>query len=259
MSILDKLKDLLKGAEVEKSFDPDTMKAFHSKLSSALSVYGAGDGLPADHPFHTLKALDKEMGDYISANCGTTKSEDPPVETPPAVEPPVEAPPAVEVPVVAEEPPVEKAEDPIAKRLEELEKRAKDAEEALAIEKDANVVKAHVEVLKGLSSISVNPETDGPLFKSLSETNKAAYDRVMELLRGADAVAEFSNLLSKQLGSDLPGDKTSSNTAWSRIEAEADELRKTESGKKISKHQAIDIVMKRRPDLVKQHNAEAGA
>jgi hypothetical protein len=188
------------------------------------------------------------MGDFIAAGCSTAKSEEPPVpETPPVVEEPV-----VEVPVVVEEPNVEKA---VVEDVEkaDLKKRLAETEEVLKAEREASALKDMITTLKSFSMISINPEADAPIFKSLKDTNAPTFDRLMEILKGADASVD----LTKNIGSDLPGDKTSGNTAWARIEVEAEPLTKGENA--VTKAQAIDIVMKRRPDLVKQHYAEQGA
>jgi len=250
MTLMEQVMELFK-AKKPKDDEMLPWKSFHGKLDEALKVYGDGAGLAADHPLHALKALHKEMGDYIAAGCSTAKSEEPPVpETPSVVEEPV-----VETPVVVEEPVVETPEVAKAEDVEkaDLKKRLAETEEVLKAEREASALKDMITTLKSFSMISINPEVDAPIFKSLKDTNAPTFDRLMEILKGADASVD----LTKTIGSDLPGDKTSGNTAWARIEVEAEPLTKGENA--VTKAQAIDIVMKRRPDLVKQHYAEQGA
>ena len=248
MTLRERLLEFFKAEPDGDEMTP--MKGFYSKLEEALKVYGDGAGLAADHPLHALKALHKEMGNYISAGCGTAKSEEPPAEEPKAVE----EPPKVEEPPVVE-PVVEKvAVEDVEKA--DLKKRLAETEEVLKSEREARDLKDMIETLKSFSMISINPEQDAPIFKSLKDTNQPTFDRLMQILKGADATATATEVLTKDIGSPLPGDKSSSNTAWMRIEAEAEPLTKGENA--VTKAQAIDIVMKRRPDLVKQHYAEQG-
>jgi hypothetical protein len=230
-----------------KAAEPDgdeKFKAFHEKLGKAIAPYGDGAGLPSDHPLHALKALHKEMFEMM-AGCGMTKSEEPPAaEVPPVEVPPVEVPPAEPTPEDVEK----------AAKLVDLEKKLADTEAVLKSERDATALAAEVTLLKSIKLVSVNPEADAPLFKSLKEANLPVYTRIMELIKGADAVVNATEALTTPVGSPLPGDSQSGKTAWLQIEAEAEVLRKEDS--KITKAKAIDIVMKKRPDLVAKHNAE---
>lgn len=218
--------------------------SFNDRLGKALE---SGD-------LEAIKNLHKEMSSLIAAACGTMKSlETPALETPAALVPPVSDTRRYGDPDPSPTPEdVEKAAKLIA-----LEKKLVETEEVLKSEREATALAAEVAILKSIKLVSVNPEADAPIFKSLKETNEVAYNRVMELIKGADAIVATSTALTTDVGSPLPGDKQSGNTAWAQIEAEADTLRKEDP--KITKAKAIDIVMKKRPDLVTAHNAEMGA
>lgn len=241
-AMLSKLSDVFKGADADED---DLVTAFHTKLGKAIEGYGDGAGLPADHPLHALKALHKEMGDVVMG-CGTmAKSAEAPVEEP------VEEKPAEEAQAESTES-VEKSA-----KIVDLEKRLADKDAELAAERDKADLAGMVETLKCLKNVSINPETDAVIFKALRQREEPTFARVLEILKGADAVAEASAALTTAVGSDLPGDKASGNTAWVQIEQEATELVK--ANRKVSKAQAIDVVMKKRPDLVKKHYEEQGA
>jgi hypothetical protein len=257
-SFLAKLKDLFKEAEAEagpladwaaqEEAEPEhtlaqKLAAHCAKLGEAIGAYGDGE-FPPEHPVHSLKALFKEMGDTVAA-CNKSEEPDGDEGKPPA-------PPMGDITKSVE---VSKRETELAKKLadSEAELAKRDAELAKARE-DAAIAATTTELRK-FAHVSVNPEADAPIFKSLSETNKAAYDRVMEILSGAEGVVSKSNL-TKEIGSPLPGDGKA-DTAWAAIEAEADAM--TKADPKVTKAKAIDVVMKKRPDLVTQHLAAANA
>lgn len=234
---------------------------FCDKLASALSAYG-NEELPPEHPATALKALYKEMSDFVAAGAAPAgNSSAPPFgdsaappfgksdDAPPIGEPPAEVPAPIVEPPVSPAPPADDVEK------SDLKKRLADAEAIIKAERDTRALADMKTVLKSITTVAINPDADAPLFKRMQETDSVAYSRVMEILKGADA----AGALSREIGSPLPGDKASGNVAWTTIEAEAETLRKSDPTGKITKHQAIDIIMKRRPDLVKQHNAEMGA
>lgn len=248
-SLWKKLAEVFKaGEEADKAF-PSPIALFCEKLGAALTGYGDAT-LPKGHPAHALKALHKEMTDFLASA---------PEETAPADAAQPEGAPSDEAgtkPNTPAEEPAWKAD--MAKREVALAKKLADTEGVLKAERDAHALAGIVTVLKSLKGVSVNPEQDAPMFKRLSDVDKPAYDRLMEVLKGADAVSALATTLSTDIGSPLPGDKQSANTAWAQIEAEAETLvGKGET--KVTKAQAIDIVMKKRPDLVKQHYAETSA
>lgn len=252
-SIWKRLAELFKEAEAGALADwaneeeqEHGIKSFHGRLIKALEGFGT-DEFPPEHPISALKTLCKEMGDYISASAA------PPAQGEPA---PPAAPSGEGLVKSAEEVAKAAADEAVVKAVADISKKLAETEAVLKAERDASALAAEVALLKSIKLVSVNPDADAPIFKSLKETNIAAYDRVMELIKGADAVAAASDLI-KEVGSPLSGDKQSGNTAWAQIEAEADALRKSDT--KVTKAQAIDIVMKKRPDLVKAHYEEQGA
>jgi hypothetical protein len=206
----------------------EKLAAYCAKLGEAISGYGDGE-FPPEHPVHSLKALFKEMGDTVSA-CNKA------AETAKAAAVAKAAADNIE----------------ISKREVELEKKLVETEKALAVERDAAALAKVSTELRKFSHVSVNPDADAPIFKKLADTDKPAYDRVIELLSGANAAVEKGGL-TKEIGSSQPGDGKVADVAWAAIEAEAATM--VAADPKVTKAKAIDIVMKKRPDLVKQHLA----
>ena len=255
-SIWAQMADVFKRKAAEPDED-DQMKAFHGKLGKAIEAYGDGAGLPSDHPLHALKALHKEIGD-VMAGCSTQKSADEtvPVETPAPVEEPVIPPVEEPAPAPVEEPAPSAEDVEKAAKVVELSKALDVAKAELAAEREKADMKEMIDLLKSLNRVSINPEADAPIFKSLKGQNEPAYNRVIELLKSADAVAALTDAITKTVGSDQGGDGKT-NDAWTQIEREAAELQK--SDEKITKAQAITVVMAKRPELVRKHYEEQGA
>src|SRR5579864_943225 len=225
----------------------EATKALHEHLGKMIEQHKGADGgfghLPADHPVHKLVATHKALGETLDAygkqpgDGGLANWEHVPDEGGP--EP------------YGREPSnrnalTKRAQAEIAKANAEVEKARKDAEEAKAIAKklqdDAAVAKARVTVAK-FASLGVDVEKDALVMKSLEETAPETYKRVCEILGGAEA------LVSKSRAFDTIGtDRTGSGDAWAKIEALAAELVSKGAGK-VTKHKAIDQVMKARPDL----------
>ena len=235
--------------------ESEHMGVFHQKMCKAL------EGLAPEHPaFGVLK----EMGDYIAMRNAPA----PPANEAPAAEG-SEAPPAPAESEAAPMPDFAKSAavdvnksiadavaEAIAKRDVEHAARLAETEQVLKSERDAVALASHVAELRKFAHVSVNPEADAPVFKRLAETDRSAYDRVIELLKSADAVTTTTAAngpLTTEIGSPMPGDASTSN-AWAQIEAQAAELAKED--KRITKAKAISIVMEKRPDLVKRHTAE---
>lgn len=247
------------------------MKAFHGKLGEAISAYGDGAGLPADHPVHALKALHKEMGDALVAHEAACKEAEARKEAEAdfggGSEPPRSGrgmpPRRKEAEAEAEADAEAEAEGafplgPVTKRLvakhtAALQKRLTTVEKALADERDLRLTGEARATLAKFRGVSVDVEKDAALLKGLRETAPAMHARVLELLAGADAAVTKSDALMREIGSPQGG--TAAGTAWAEIEAEAGKLvAKGEKGLTMAK--AIDRVMKLRTDLVRRHEAE---
>lgn len=249
--ILKRLADLFKGDDGDDDLSKAAMapeqladmKAHHDGLGQAISAYGDASKLPAEHPVHKLMALHKDLGAKLAAY--GTQPGDGGLES------------FNSVPMVNKREEFTKAvDDAVKKATADLVKRTAEAETIAKTERDARLVEKKAGELRKLSSLSIDIEKDAPLFKKLEDAAPDAYKRVTEILAGADAMAKTAAVLERELGSPLGGDAAS--TAWKEIEAEADKLMAKDAGGKLSKAKAIDVVMKKRTDLVKRYYAEKG-
>lgn len=145
---------------------------------------------------------------------------------------------------------VVKAAEAIAK-MEALEKRVTDAEAIAKAERDLRLNGEQIAVLKSLKCVSVDVEKDAAILRKLHESDTPAYDRVIALLKGADALVEKSAMF-QAFGSSM---NSNGGDAWSQIEAKAATLvEKSTSG--LTKEQAIEKVMLDNPTLVKEYRAQ---
>ncbi len=150
-----------------------------------------------------------------------------------------------------------KKADTIEKRMELLEKRATDAEtrataaETIAkAERDTRLNAEQEAVLKSFRGVSVDVAKDTAVFRKLADTDPASYDRLVGILKAADATIVQSALF-KEFGSG----RTGTGSAWSQLEAKADALVE-KSGSKLTREQAIEKVSLENPALVRQYRAE---
>lgn len=203
-------------AAQEEAEPEHPMKALFDKLCKAME----GMELPEEHP---LKALHKELGDMVAASAAAPLG------------------------------PIAKKEEPVSKREEELAKRLEGVEKTLQAERDTRALADTTVMLAKFKGVSIDPAKDAPIFKKLAESDKPSYDRILELLNGAEAVVAKSQAIEKEIGSPLEGTgaKNASDEAWAAIDAEATAM--VQKDVNLTKEKAIDLVMKKRPDLVKQH------
>lgn len=249
-SLLSKLAGIFKEADPDmlreltekqgESGDPiSAMKSFTQKFSDAMKAYGEEE-MPPEHPVHALKALFKEMGDFVAA-CDQTGSVG------------------------------KRADEPITKREIELQKALDEAkaanvaavekaaiekaavEKKLADERDVRDLENEKVELRKFAAVSVNVDTDAKLFKSLKSASPDTYGRVMELLKGADAAVASNNTLNRELGSGNAGDGKG-DPAWAAIEAKANEM-VAKGDKTMTIAKALTLAMAQNPELVKQHYA----
>jgi hypothetical protein len=241
-------------ARLFKDEGSNPVLAFCDKLNSAIQMYGDTE-LPPEHPIHSLRSLHKEMTDFVAgtapSEAGEGEGEEPPKAEDDANQPPNsgEAPPP-------KEEKTEKAAEKTAEQQEadaQVAKRLADAEAELAANREAQALQEVTEVLKSFRNLTINSEADAPIFKSLAASAPDVYSRILEVLKSAEAQLT-DTLLLKEIGSGQQNARAGNLLAWSQIEAEADSM--VAKGESLTRAQAIDIVMKKRPDLVKQHYAE---
>ena len=255
------------------------MKAHAKKLGDAIAAYGDGAGLPADHPFHALKGIHKELCDKIAE----AEAAFPPKK--PAAQPPMgqesQAPPfgkeaeegegdeygVDELDKDAEAGRVHKNQVRLnnqqvylnkqlidmQKRVVDAEKRATEAETIAKSERDLRELDAEKVTLRKFRHVPVDVDKEAAEFLKMRTTNKSVYDSVLQKMRAAEAIVEKSEaILRHNIGSPLAGAPV---TAWKEIEAEAGKI--VEKGAKgMTLEKAIDKVMRERTDLVKRYREE---
>lgn len=229
------------------------LKAFHEKLGSVIGTYGDGAGLPADHPLHALKALHKEMGDHLTKCSKEAEAEAEAIKARKEAEAEAEADAALG-PIRKSNAAISKAFVKLEKAVEAANARAEAAEKIAKSEREARAVEIQKAALRKYSGVPVNPDTDAAMLHTLAESHPEIAKRVTEILNGADEAIKKGRLFD-EVGSPRVGD-AGSDTAWALIEAEAEKVIQ-KSSTKLTKEQAIDAVMKSRPDLVKQYRATA--
>ena len=115
---------------------------------------------------------------------------------------------------------------------ERLEKELKD-------ERDARVVKEFVEQVDSeFQNLSTTADEFGPILKEMNESmSKESYDKVVDILKSADAAVKESKLFD-EAGSNLSG---GGSDAHSKLTSLAEELRKSDSS--LSPEQAYTKVL----------------
>lgn len=256
-SLLKRFVAFLKEAMPPAAAPPDPMSGFIEKLGNAIKAYGDGAGLAADHPFHALKALhgdmvthcdqmkqaavptepdDDEGGDFFGDDdvaAGIAKS--------------------VDAAVTKATVDLRKSLDEANVALTVANKRAADQEAVAKAAQAASALDAQKTFLRKYKHVPVDIEKEASFFQSLADKDKAAYDGLIAKMDAAEAIAAKSGVLEAELGTSRGGGNA--GTAWAEIEAEAAKLIEKD-GRKISKAKAIDIVMKKRSDLVKRYYEE---
>lgn len=126
----------------------------------------------------------------------------------------------------------------LKKALEESNKKQEELAKEFVAQKDAVLTKEFIEVAKGFKHIAVTAEEFGPVLKSIHNMDKAAYEKVMAVLKAADTALGETELF-KSAGSEARGKVGS---AWTKIEALAKQVVE-KSGGKISLAQATTDVL----------------
>lgn len=147
---------------------------------------------------------------------------------------------------------VEKKVTDLEKRLAESDARAVAAEAVAKSERDARALAEQTTILKSFKGVSVDVAKDAPILKQLQETNKAAYDRVIELLTAADTQVATSKAF-ETFGSNAGA--VGKGSAWAQIEGKARDL-VTKGGTGLTFEKAVDKIMDENPALVRQYRAE---
>lgn len=217
----------------------DELDAVQTEMADAL------DGLPADHK---LRAVHKSFADMVADKKKKKK--------------------ASKVEMRADgmsDEDVDKVNKMIAKRTDDIQKSLDAANvrvaEAESIAKSERATRELTEVkveLAKFDRLTLDIEKEAPLYKSVRESNKPAYDSMMATLTAANEVAKANGALETTIGSGVPS--TGKSNAWAEIEAKAMAI-VAKGDTKLTKAKAINLVMEDAAnfDLVKRYQAEGGA
>lgn len=126
------------------------------------------------------------------------------------------------------------------KHAEEIAKIAKantDLTAAIEVEKGIRLDGEMRTILKGFRATSFDIDKDVAKFRKMKESSPEEYNRVMEILKGADAMLASSALFNN-FGTSAEG----TGDAWAQIEAKADAMVE-KLGDKLTREQAIEKVM----------------
>lgn len=258
----------------DAGYSMGALKAHHEELGAAIKSFGDPSKLPADHPVHKLMSSHKALGDRIAEHeakeaAAAAKRKDAEVEADAdagledvmhAVGEPYG--PQTGKPGVAKA--IAKAifgrvngrMTAIEKRAVDAEARAEKAEKIAKAEKDARDLEGVRVDLRKCAKAGVDADKDAAEFLALKQASPAVYDKTIEKLNATAAQVTKADELQRELGSNRD-DMTGEGTAWGVIEAEADKI-VAKGDKGMTKHKAIDLVMKKRPDLVRKYYKEAG-
>lgn len=132
----------------------------------------------------------------------------------------------------------------IIKKSKEAQKAAEEVAKALNFEKEEQIAKERVTLLKGL------PNVDDAGLLNIAKT---ATPEIFEVLKSAAKLITDGEVF-KAVGSSAPND--TNKDAWAQIEAKADALRKDKP--ELDKSHAITEVIKTNPDLYKKYRDEVG-
>jgi hypothetical protein len=205
------------------------VKAQCDDMAKAIDSYGPGPH-PDGHPVHALKAA------YDSL----MKVAGPPVP-PPTPEK------------------KEAAVDPsVTKRFTDLEKRNTELMTQLTVEKNIRLDREMVDILKGFKATPFKLEgedNDISKFRKMKETDPAAFERTIEILKATDAQLA-SSALYKNVGSSRSGGGPGS--AWAQIEALAEKIVEKSADGSLTFEKAIDRVLMdpKNNKLVAQYRSE---
>lgn len=143
----------------------------------------------------------------------------------------------------------------IWKEKEDQDKQNKELRDQVKKEQDLRITKEFVEkVEKELSNLSIDKNELGKVLKSVADISKEDSEKLLKTLKAADEQVKKSALFS-EIGSNVPVNK--GQDAWAKIEKEAEEISKKDS--KISKSEAIDLVIKQKPELYNEYRKEKDA
>lgn len=232
---------LVKSAEGDKTLAPEDFENYMSSLE------GAEDAL--DKKVEGSESQNQKKGETMSTKHDLVKEEEENKEAPESGQEPAQGEPQKDEGASDNgEKPKEEGGDvskgmsfeALAKRMENLEKENSELKKGLIEKEDAILTKEYIEISKSeLSHLGVEHKEFGSVLKKISQFDKDCYDKVMSVLKAANATNKEAGLF-KAHGSDATGSNDSD--AWNKIEALAKGL--VEKDSKLTQAQAIDRVLR---------------
>lgn len=143
----------------------------------------------------------------------------------------------------------------VNKAQQEAVEKAERLEKALEVERDARLTKEFVEKA-GKEFATIGPAGEvGSVLKSLHGLGGDLAGKVEKLLKLAAERATQANLFG-QRGHDASMAHGADNSAWGKIEKAAKEMVNKSADTTLSQAQAIDLVLKRNPELYEEYRVE---
>jgi len=143
-----------------------------------------------------------------------------------------------------------KSNEQLAKSLEDQKSENKTLADKLAAEKDARILKEFEEKAKSYGHLGEDATKLAKVLKSVHDADPENGKAVEEILKAANSKIEEGSLFEEK---GTTGGINAGADAWTKIEKTAEEVAKKES---ISKAEAIDLVLKRNPELYKEYEDE---
>jgi hypothetical protein len=136
-----------------------------------------------------------------------------------------------------------------AKRVEQLWKDREELDARVQKMEDERENKEYVRKAAAFSSLSVNPDDFGPALREIAKAAPDAYEKIQEVLAGANALVEKSKFYG-ELGSTAHGPKG----VFMQLQAKADEIQKADDSK--SESEALELALQQNPTLAQEYRRE---
>lgn len=146
-----------------------------------------------------------------------------------------------------------KSNEELAKSLESQRTENKSLADKLKEERDARVLKEFEEKAKSYGHLGQDAKELAVVLKSVHDADPDNSSKVEAILKAANSKIEEGNLF-KESGTTGNGSGIAGADAWAKIEKHAEKV--CEDDPKIDKAEAIDLVLKKHPDLYREYQDE---
>ena len=146
-----------------------------------------------------------------------------------------------------------KSNEQLAKALNDQKTANASLAEKLKTEKDARVLKEFEEKAISFGHLGQDAKNLAKVLKAAHEADPENGAAIEEILKSANAKIEQSNLFAEK-GTTGSGFGKAGAGAWSKIEKMAQDISKSDP--KVSNAEAIDLVLKKHPELYEEYSNE---